>query len=50
MRFSIDKKETIIYNSNKYFIRIRTCDESNYALMTPSEHNKTKAKGDSYEN
>lgn len=33
MRFSIDKKETIIYNSNKYFIRIRTCDESNPVVL-----------------
>lgn len=33
MKYVIDKKEAIIYNSNKYFIRIRTCDESNPVVL-----------------
>lgn len=33
MKYVIDKKEAIIYNSNKYFLRIRTCDESNPVVL-----------------
>lgn len=33
MRFVIDKSETVYFNSNKYFLRIRTCDENNPVVL-----------------
>lgn len=33
MRFAIDKSETVYFNSNKYFLRIRTCDENNPVVL-----------------
>ena len=33
MEFAIDKSETINFNSSKYYLRIRTCDENNPVVL-----------------
>lgn len=33
MKFATDKSETINFNSNRYYLRIRTCDENNPVVL-----------------